>query len=170
MLMALAPLALLMLLSLLLSAFAAWLTTVSAKPIRAWTEHPWRVFWISYLFLLLGGILGALGLRLIGIPVVVCAAIVTVLSSIHGLGLTWRRSATRGALVVAAGFGMAMAGAVGRYWGTPELVSLGFETFAVVFGTAWWIVLAVVADRLARRFNARMARLQTPRGGHGGEP
>lgn len=156
--MAFVPLTLLMLLSLLLSVAVAWLTTVKSKPIRVWTEHPWRVFWASYLPTIGGLLLVALGLLLTGLPLVVCGAIVMVLSAIQGLRATWHRSPWKGTVVVAVGLSGAVASVVGRLSSAGDWSRLDLEMFVALMTIAWWVVLAMVADRLARRFNARMAR------------
>jgi hypothetical protein len=64
---------------------------------------------------------------------------------------------------------MAMVGAVGRLSSASDWRRFGFEAFVVFMGIGWWVVLAIIADRLVRRFDAKITVSQTSQGGRGGE-
>jgi hypothetical protein len=89
----------------LLGIFGGWLTSLNAKPLRLFREHPWRIFWLLGVPLF-AAILVAINLapviesdttlsrpsRMLTGAVVWSAILVLSLGAIQGLRVTWLRS------------------------------------------------------------------------------
>src|SRR4051794_11373048 len=94
--------------SVVVPAGVAWFTSRSGEPFRSWSQHPWVFFWCApfvpiVVFLPIAVIWREQIPSLVMMPMVVLwilSAVVIVLSAVHGLRLTYRRSRWRFTLVM----------------------------------------------------------------------
>jgi hypothetical protein len=77
------------------------------------------------------------------------------LSATQGLRVTWHRSPKRAVFLVAAVLAIMVAGNLAQLSKTGNLQQLDMDLFAFLLVVAWWVLLAIVTDRFARRLAAR---------------
>ncbi len=149
------PLLILVLVGLLLAVVSGHLSSSRIKLLRYWSEHPWRVFWSSYLVIGVGMVLLALGASWTAGFFLICGSLIIYVSAIQGLKVTYARSPRRAAIVVMAALLIGLVNPVTRFARSGDIHRLDIEAITVIVGILFWILLAFVAQRYARRILGR---------------
>lgn len=152
---AFSPFAYVSLLYLGLALCVGWVAASDQMPWRAWSQHPWAVFWLSFPPALVGLALYGSGLPLMGTLFLVGGGLPMAISAIQGLRVTWQRSRKRGLLIIGAVV------AVGVINGARKLSEIGdwgqleFELFVSLLSAGVYLVTTEVADSFAQQLRAR---------------
>lgn len=140
----------------LYGACAAWLASRPERSIRFWAEHPWRIFWALFPFILVGLVLvffgfTASGIIFIGVPGGLC-----LLSAVHVLYATWRRSQKRALIMVSIVWAVLIAGAFyeAHYLeGYPPAQAI--KLAAAFLSVPFWVIGALVVAYVSRWFTGK---------------
>ena len=136
----------------LIAAFAGWLSLRNAKEFRYWSQHPWRVFWISYLpFLISAFLLNISGLRILGYFLLTCSILVIYMSAIQGLRVTWQRSHKRAVIILALVWALLVLQAVVKPQRARDLPELIGDIAGGVLSVPLFVFMAWFAEYVVRR-------------------
>lgn len=146
--------------SLLLAAAAGWLAVAEARPLRIWAQYPWRVFWSAYVLSLVTPPLQP-GALYYGLTLTAAGLVVMYLSAVQGLRASWQRSPVVAVVILAVAFVFGVLGSIVRLQRTGEWHRLDLMAFLWFVAIAYWALMAVVADRVARRVGGEPRAGQT---------
>jgi len=121
--------------------------------LQSWAKHPWRVFWLSFPFVLFGALLLPSGFSIVGITLIGLSGVFALLSAIHGLCVAWRECRRRAIVILCSVWILLIISAVSEAWHLEENppIQIGRIAAGFVAGPFWVLAAWVdqyVSDRL----------------------
>lgn len=144
----------------LYGACSGWLSLREERPLQSWAKHPWRVFWLSFPFVLFGALLLPSGFSIVGITLIGLSGVFALLSAIHGLSVAWRRSRRRAVAILVSVWILLIISAVSEAWhlDADPAVQIS-KVVAGLLAVPFWALAAwvdqYVSDRLSHRARRR---------------
>lgn len=143
----------------LYGACAGWLSVREARPLRFWAKHPWRVFWLSFPFVLFGALLLPSGFSIIGLTLIGLSGVFALLSAIHGLCVAWSESRRRAIVILCSVWILLIISAISEArhldWNQPVQIS---KVVAGLLAVPLWVLAAWVDQYVSDRLGYRAKR------------
>jgi hypothetical protein len=129
--------------------------------VRWWVSHPWRGWWASYGFLILGVGLYALRLEKTSFVFFGAAMLLWNASIVQGLRVTWHKSRRKAILIALLLFAVALANPIQKAVYSGDYASLDTEILIFLGLFVLYVVAAIITEYLVR-FYDRFATADSP--------